>query len=122
VITGAVSPRRQPLVRLVIRGPNGREETIEAMVDSGFNGTMTLPAAVIARLELPLRRTEYATLADNRVVDIASHMGRVLWEGVERPVRILAAGEQPLLGMAMLVGYELRIAMVDGGPVTISLL
>jgi hypothetical protein len=44
----------------------------------------------------------------------------VAWDGGWRPVLVSAVGAEALLGMRLLVGHELRIAVVPGGAVEIS--
>lgn len=61
-------------------------------------------------------------LADGITRNVSSFRGRVLWEGLERPVRVIASGDQPLIGMALLNGYRIMIDAVDGGGVTVELL
>ena len=43
---------REPLIRLTIRGFRGRQQEIEAVVDSGYTGWLTLPPTAIAALSL----------------------------------------------------------------------
>jgi clan AA aspartic protease len=122
MLRGSVNDLRQPMVRIVVRGPQGQEQTVEAMVDTGFNGTLLLPPAIASALRLPFHSSRTVLLADGSVQVVANHKGRILWEGVERPVRIVAAGNQPLLGMALFVGYRLCVDMVDGGDFTAEVL
>ena len=88
------------------------------MVDTGFNGTLLLPPAVVSVLGLPFHSSRTVLLPDGSLQVVANHKGRILWEGIERPVRVVAAGNQPLLGMAVFVGYRLCVNMEDGGDVT----
>lgn len=44
----------------------------------------------------------------------------ILWNGKERTVQVLAAGERPLIGTALLDGYELVIQCMEGGLVTVE--
>ncbi len=118
MISGVVNTLLQPMVRLVVRGPQGQEETIEALVDTGFNGTLLLPLTLVSTLGLPFHSVRTVLLADGTFQDVANHRGWILWENIERPVRIVAAGDQPLLGMTFLVGYRLCVDIVDGGDVT----
>jgi predicted aspartyl protease len=55
MISGEVNAYREAVVRLPVRSPRGREQAIEAIVDTGFNGYLTLPPDVIAELGLPFR-------------------------------------------------------------------
>jgi clan AA aspartic protease len=118
MVSGVVNNLLQPMVRLIVRGPQGQEETIDALVDTGFNGTLLLPPALVSTLGLPFHSIRTVLLADGAFQDVANHRGWILWENVERPVRVVAAGEQPLLGMTLLVGYRLCVNIVDGGEVT----
>jgi hypothetical protein len=51
MIVGIVQ-RREALIRLTVRGFRGRQQEIEAVVDSGYTGWLTLPPSAIARLNL----------------------------------------------------------------------
>ena len=42
MIVGIVR-RREPLIRLTVRGFRGRQQEIEAVVDTGYTGWLTLP-------------------------------------------------------------------------------
>jgi hypothetical protein len=44
----------------------------------------------------------------------------VEWNGGWRPVLVSAVGDEPLVGMRLLAGHELRIAVVPGGVVEIT--
>ncbi len=115
MITGSVDPWRQAVVHLVVRGPQGQEATLEVLVDTGYEGPLTLPAARIAALGLRLRRVRRVMVADGSLVDVPVHEGRILWNGEERPVMIRALGDQPLPGIALLLGCRLQVDVVDGG-------
>ena len=64
MITGAVSADREAIIRLSIRDAQGQEQEFEAVVDTGFDGWLSLPSVVIAALGLPWRRRGRALLAD----------------------------------------------------------
>ena len=46
----------------------------------------------------------------------------ILWDGQVRTVAIDATDTEPLLGMSLLAGHEVRMQVVDGGTVTIEAL
>jgi len=64
MITGAVSADREAIIRLSIRDAQGQEQEFEAVVDTGFDGWLSLPSVVIAALGLHWRRRGRALLAD----------------------------------------------------------
>jgi predicted aspartyl protease len=44
----------------------------------------------------------------------------LLWDGVERAVEVLAMEGAPLIGMALLNGFDVRLQVAEGGLVTIE--
>ena len=45
-----------------------------------------------------------------------------MWDGAARDIEVLVADRQPLLGTALLSGYEVAIQFAEGGSITIELL
>ena len=103
-LRGFINDQRQPTVPITIRGVRNKEQTVQAMLDTSFNGMVALPPELVLELGLAFWFIRTVTLADGSTQDISNHHGRVLWEGFERPVRVSASGNQPLLGMGLLVG------------------
>ena len=120
MITGTVTAYREGIIRLNVRGPGGEEKTVEAVIDTGFDGILTLPTTVVTALRLPWRTRERAILADGSATMFNMYEASVLWDGKLRRVLIQAVDTTPLVGMGMLQGYELRIEAVDGGSVVIT--
>jgi predicted aspartyl protease len=63
MITGAVKSD-EARIRLKVIGGQRREQEVEAVIDTGFTGALTLPPALITRLGLRWRSVDRATLAD----------------------------------------------------------
>jgi len=55
MISGWVNSYREAIVHLPVRSLDGREQGIEAVIDTGFNGYLTLPPDLISALNLPFR-------------------------------------------------------------------
>jgi len=53
MIAGVVTAAGEPVVRVTVRGPSGREQEIETIIDTGFDGSLALPPNVISALGLP---------------------------------------------------------------------
>ena len=81
MITGRVNKHYEAIVRLVVRGPQGQAEEIEAIIDTGFSGWLSLPTATIAQLGLPFRRRGRAFLADGSESIFDIYEGTVVWNG-----------------------------------------
>ena len=120
MIRGTVSAFREALVTLTVHGPAGDEQQVEAVIDTGFDGMLTLPSNVIVALGLPWRSRGRAILADGSESIYDIYEGSVLWEGMPRRVLVDAVETTPLLGMGLLEGSELRIEAKEGGQVTIA--
>jgi clan AA aspartic protease len=98
----------------------GTSLEVEAVVDTGFDGELTLPSRTIRRLGYPHAGSAGGTLADGSEVQFDFHEGQVLWHGAVRPVAVIAAEGQPLIGMALLRGSRLSVKVLPGSEVTVS--
>lgn len=119
MITGTVRSR-QPLIRLVIRGRSGRQQEVEAVVDTGYTGWITLPSTVIAALSLPWKTFGRGMLADGSVSIFDVYQAKVMWDGRLRRVFVDEFNAVPLVGMALLRGYEYRMHVRSRGKIIIK--
>jgi clan AA aspartic protease len=122
MITGAVTDRREAVIRLKVRGPAGQDQEIEAVVDTGFDGWLSLPSSIIAQLGLPWRRRGRALLADGSETVFDIYEATVDWDGKSRRIPVDRAETVPLIGMSLLEGYELTVQIQPGGNVTVRAL
>jgi clan AA aspartic protease len=94
--------------------------TIDFVVDTGFNGYLTLPPPAIAVMNLPLESSVVARLADGSEAEIPIHLARIRWNECEEVVTVLATGSKPLLGTALLQGFRLTVEFSDDGLVRLE--
>jgi clan AA aspartic protease len=120
MIRGAVNVHREPVVPLRLRGPTGAVTDIEAVVDTGFTGQLTLPVDLVAALGLPEVARKYAILADGSRASFGIHRAGVWWDGGWRSVYVSGFGDGPLIGMELLANHTLLIEVVPGGAVAID--
>lgn len=73
----------------------------------------------LAAMKLPFFYQMPARLADGsrKMTDV--HLVTIGWHDELREVEVLALGERPLLGRALLAGSRLTIDFVSGGELTI---
>jgi predicted aspartyl protease len=57
MITGLVTSDREAIIRVLVRAAYGQETHVEAVIDTGFTGFLTLSARLIASLALPFAGT-----------------------------------------------------------------
>ena len=120
MITGHVTSDREAIIRVAVRGVGSRGATIDAIIDTGFDGFLTLPVSVVSDLALPLAGATRAALGDGSEVSLDAFEAVVVWDREERRVVTLATGGEPLVGMAMLSGYRLALDVVAEGRVEIQ--
>jgi clan AA aspartic protease len=120
VITGVVNTDREAKIRLDVYDSNGQQREFEAVIDTGFTGSLTLPSSAIATLGLAFTGRGQVVLGDGSIELFDMFTGTVLWDGQRQVVEIDAADTDPLVGMALIYGYELNIQAVDGGNVTLT--
>ena len=90
------------------------------MIDTGFNGSLTLPPDLISGLALPFRRIGRALLGDGSEVTFDIHETVILWDGRLRRIAVDVADTDPLLGMGLLYGHELNLQVIEGGDASIK--
>jgi clan AA aspartic protease len=122
MMQGVVNSRREATFPLVVGNLDGQRQFINTVIDTGFDGFLSLPAETIARLGLPWTISNPATLGDGSEVLFDFYTGTVIWDGQYRTIDIAESETEPLLGMAMLYGYRLQVDNVEGGIVKIEAL
>ncbi|BAY95247.1 MULTISPECIES: clan AA aspartic protease [unclassified Tolypothrix] len=105
---------------VIFRLPGQPDFSLDFVIDTGFNGYLTLPVQAISAMNLPLYSSTPIKLADGSEALSAIHFATVVWDDVEKVVLVLASGYKPLLGTAMLEGYHLEIDFVDNGLVSLE--
>ena len=120
MIEGVVNGAYEPVITLAVQGQSGQSREIEAVVDTGFNGFLTLPTALVSELGLPFVSVGRATLADGSEIAYDVYGATVLWDGQALYVEADAADSIPLVGMMLLDGHDLSIQVREGGRVVIQ--
>ena len=120
MIEGIVNIRYEAVVALTLQGPQGEARDVEAVIDTGYNGFLTLSTVLATELELPFITTGRANLANGEEVEFSIHEVRVLWDGQARHVEVDVTGSTPLIGMRLLDRHNLTIEVEVGGRVNIQ--
>ena len=120
MIQGVVNAAYEAVVTLSLQGPDGQAQDIEAVIDTGYSGFLTLPPGLIDGLGLPFAYMGQAYLANDAEVDFDVHYVTVLWDGQPRDIEADATGSTPLIGMLLLDRHNLNIEVERGGRVLIE--
>jgi predicted aspartyl protease len=120
MIIGVVNAQTEATIRLPVRAADGREQEIELIIDTRFNGSLTLPLAMIVGLGLQWRTRGLVMLANGTEDYCDIYAATIMWDGRPRNMLVEAADIDPLVGMALLFGHDLHIQAVEGGSVVIE--
>ena len=119
MITGVVKSD-EGRIRLKVKGLRGREQEIEAVIVTGYTASLTLPPDLIAALGLRWQTVDRATLADGSECLFDVYDAKVVWDGKVRNVLVDEADADPLVGMRLVRGHELKMQVRARGKVTIK--
>ena len=81
MIEGVVNTSREAVIRLAVQGPSGQGRDIEAVIDTGYSGMLTLPSSIVAELGLSFRSSGRAILANGDEDAFSTYDATVLWDG-----------------------------------------
>ncbi len=90
------------------------------MVDTGFDGWLTLSPILIQLLRLPWFSEGSAELADGSQSFFDVYDAMILWDRTRRQVFVSEADSIPLVGMALMQGYNLKMQIQPRGKVTLT--
>ena len=120
MIEGAVNAAYEAVVPLAVRGPAGRVRDIEAVIDTGYNGFLTLSPLLVRDMELPFVTSGQAILANGDVGTFDIHSVTVLLDSRPRDVDVYVSDTAPLVGMRLLDSHSLCVDVESGGRVVIE--
>lgn len=121
MMQGHVNTGYEAVISLVIKH-DSKLKSINAVIDTGFTGFLSLLQSIIDELELPWSYSDFATLGDGSQTLFDVHDATIIWDGQFREIEINSADTDPLLGMKMLRGFRLQVDTIQGGLVTIEAL
>ena len=119
---GIVDQNCEATIRLVVGNVDSQRQMIDAVIDTGFTGFLTLPSSVLADLNLRAYRREEGILGDGSTCVFDVYRGLVIWDGELRRIDINESDTEPLVGMGLLYGYRMQLDVIEGGTVTIQAL
>ena len=91
MIAAVVNGGREAIIRLPVRGFDRRQHVVEAIIDTGFTGFLTLPTSLIDELRLPGIARMGALLASGREVLLDLYEVAIEWDGRWLTVLLVAA-------------------------------
>ena len=120
MIKGKVDGNQQALVTIDVMDGEGNPQSLEAILDTGFTGYLTLPTDSIQQLGLRSVGRRTFELANGELFEFEAFLAEVFWHGSLRDVLVLQSNSAPLLGMTLLWGSRVIVNAVTDGVVTIE--
>lgn len=103
-----------------VRGTAGQRLAVEAVIDSGYSGTITLQPHVVRYLGLQDIGVAEIELADGSTAYVYAYEAVVLWHDEEIKLEVAAADVPSLLGTGLLAENVLNVSFTPGGDVSIA--
>lgn len=122
MMQGFVDQSCEATIRVAVGHGNASKQMVEAVIDTGFTGFLSLPLSIIESLGLPWIFRDVGTLGDGSEVIFEMYRATVIWDGQAQIVDVAASDADPLVGMSLLYGFKLQIEAIEGGLVTIEAL
>ena len=119
MITGSVNARREAVLPLALLDANSNQHPSDVVVDTGFDGWISLPPSLVTTLGLRWQRFGRALLADGSESLFDVYEATVLWDGRATLIPVYKMDAEPLVGMSLMYGYELVLPILDGATFTL---
>jgi predicted aspartyl protease len=109
----------EPAIELEVVGPDGAR-SFEAVIDTGFNGGVTLPIPWIEDLGLSQTGDEQMVLADGSLTAAPLFDAYVILNETAHDVVVAGASGKPLAGTNLFRGFSLYVEFQPDGAVDIK--
>ena len=120
MIVGVVNSHLEATLRLTVQGPDGQVRRVRVVVDTGFDGYITLPPTIILELGLPWKTRTGAILADGSETEFDTYRGVVIWNRRRCLIDVDEAKATLLVGTALLADFEMQAQFRPRGKVMTS--
>jgi clan AA aspartic protease len=120
VITGRVTEQNEAVITIMVRGEGKRSITLEAVLDTGFDGCLCLSPDDVSALRLPFIGKEVVILADGSDTELHVYQASVEWHGRLVRVPVIEAEGGALIGMALLRGSHVGLDVIEDGHVRVE--
>jgi clan AA aspartic protease len=102
MMQGVVNRRCEAILPLVVGNLSGKRQVIDAVIDTGFNGFLTLPSSIITTLDLPWNASDIVTLGDGSETLFDLYAVTIIWDGQFLEVDVAESETELLIGMSLL--------------------
>jgi predicted aspartyl protease len=120
MMTGKVNSKLQPTMSLSLIAPDGTEFELDALIDTGFSGDITLPIETIRQMGLTFYVQDVHTIGNNQDVAFNFYTGaKVYWHQKDVDVLVMEVEGESYMGMELLSGSSLFVEAKPNGKVRV---
>ena len=95
MMQGKVNQSCEAMLSVVVRNID-ITQSVNAVIDTGFSGFLTLPSDIIAALDLTWKGRDIATLGDGTSCIFEVYIATVIWDGAYRLIDINESPDAPV--------------------------
>lgn len=120
MIFGTVNARLESVIPVTVFASGGPPREVQAVVDTGYSGVLSLPPEIVENLQLMFDRPGKAVLANGVEHECRVYWGFVNWHGQQwfKPIHCIPG--TPLIGTAFLRGSQFSAEFLPGGQVHVE--
>jgi clan AA aspartic protease len=120
MMTGNVNSKLQPTISLSLIAPDGTEFELDALIDTGFSGDITLPIETIRQMGLTFYVQDVHTIGNNQDAAFNVYTGaKVYWHQKDVDVLVMEVEGESYMGMELLEGSSLFVEAKPNGKVRV---
>ncbi len=120
MIRGRVDFTLEAVVVVPVRDGNGQFRPVEFIIDTGFDGYLSLPGERIQQLEAEPGGEISVTFGNGQTEEWNSWQCHILWHNRPREVAVFESRGDALIGMALLEHSAVSIQVRTDGAVVIE--
>lgn len=120
MIAGRVRGEIDAVIPITVRSRLQSSLAIDAVVDTGFDGFLSLPPNSISSLALLQTAEVFVQLANGCEDKMRGFEAEVDWDETRISIEVAEVDCEPLIGMRMMRGFRLTVDVLDNGTVTVE--
>ena len=109
-----------PTVRIELHSVGDSPRTVDALLESGFTGAVSLPLRDVLDLKLNRSGEHLVILADASEISVHLYEGFIGFAGKRYRCAVLATGDVPTVGMHLMKGLRVCFEAVEDGDIEIE--
>lgn len=115
MVTGQVTAAREVVFRFDIFDKHSEAHELRVILDTGFDGSLTLPPVLAEAFGLVAANEEAILVGGDEQQLVPTYEATIGWDGQQRSVTVYGLDTHPVIRMRLIYGYDVHFHAVDGG-------